>query len=145
MPGYSTFIHDSSSDFAWNICRNKLIKTDSFGSFQLCGFTHGFICFMVIFEPLDDIHKVVHSGYRCQIHAQEFEQVRAERKHTWKEGRNYNPEFLKWSNIYDILFIKRTQKLKWRIFLTLMINGSSGLFMESASTLKDELVTTSRL
>lgn len=114
---------------------------------SLCGWiTHRLICFMVVFKPLDDVAEIVHSGFGCDINAQELEEAGAEGKHTWKEGRNYNPQQPTWpKSSHYILFISRTQKLNWRIFLTLMMNGSSGLFMESASTLKDELVTTSRL
>lgn len=53
---------------------------------------------MVVFDSFDEVDKIVHSSSRCKVNTQEMEQVGGERKHTWKEGGNYNTEFLKWSN-----------------------------------------------
>lgn len=42
---------------------------------------------MVHFKPLDEFDEIIHIGSGSKINTQEFEQVGAERKNTWKKSR----------------------------------------------------------
>lgn len=110
------------------------------------------LCVMLVFKLLYDVEEKISAGFGHKVHVQQLAQLTdsGEKHCKKKKGERDKYLILYWKVIHwrSVLYIRSNiigHNLKFIIFLRWATRGSSGRLMESMSTLKEALVTTSKL
>lgn len=110
---------------------------------------YSLFCMVLIFKILNNVIEKVNAVFGKCGNTQSLQQPATKWKHHCRQrAGSYKPQTDSFSLIYNFAFLHikiNGQKVMFSIFFKWVVMGPSGLLMASASTLKDALVTTSRL